>query len=451
MYKMFHLQNDMYFVDRVGIGQACLLCGSVIVPRKISIEDLQKAANEVFRINNGLRTRFIEKDGEVFDEYKPFETREFEVKRFSSKEEMDAWAKVYATIPLKLDIRSEGAGIPKSHWKSTGTTPELIKNIVIHSVKMFFTKMKMGMLNREPSCCELILVDLPDSCGAIIKMHHVISDGWTMMLVANQFLHILNGETPEAYDYEEFIANETAYLETNRFKKDREFYEKQAEAFPDQTWVWPEYFTSLEASRRTYVIDEDTTNKIREYVAKRKLTEYTVFLTAMCIFMSRKMKKDHFYVGSVTINRTGAHEKNTVGKFTHGIPLEMRINENDSFIQTVENIRDSSFSGFRHQKGLQSNNDPKKFKYDVWVSYQNASLEADRSAVLTQYYCNYAPDVTILSMEDRDGEGLLKMHFDHNIKVPESDVDELFATIVGVLKEAAADDSKKIGELYVNK
>ncbi len=65
----------MYFADKQGAGQALLLCGSIVIPRKIDIGQMQNAANELCRLNNGLRTYFIEKDGKVFQDIKPFEKR----------------------------------------------------------------------------------------------------------------------------------------------------------------------------------------------------------------------------------------------------------------------------------------------------------------------------------------------------------------------------------------
>ena len=108
MFELHDSQMFMYYADKQGAGQALLLCGSIVIPRKIDIEKLQDAANELYRINNALRTYFIEKEGKVYQDYKPFEKQEFEVLHFNSKEELDEYGKVYATIPLKLDIRVEG-------------------------------------------------------------------------------------------------------------------------------------------------------------------------------------------------------------------------------------------------------------------------------------------------------------------------------------------------------
>ena len=449
MFELLDSQRLMYYGDKKGVGQACLLCGSMLLPQKASLDDLQKAANEVFRINAGLRTRFIEKDGKVYQEYKAFSERKIEIKHFDSKDSLDKWARVYATIPLKLDIRTEGKGLPKSLWKTAKPSTKLIINIVRHKIGMFFIRLKYGMLKRKPACCEIILLDLPDSSGAIVKMHHVISDAWSMVLVANQFLQIMNGEAPQAYDFKEHIENEVAYVQRKSYYKDKEFVDAWLNKCTQKTWVWSYPYTSLSASRRTVALDKKISTQIRQYADAHSLTPYTIFLSATCIYMWRKMNKDTFFVGSVLLNRTGFREKNTVGMFVKATPLLVEINENDSFSEVLSKIRDISFSGLRHHRGYTIPLDKRNSLYDVWVSYQNAVFEAGLSAEFTQYYCNYVVDTTILSIEDRSGAGYYNLHFDHNCKVPESDVDELFQTVLTVLYDGLDNDTRKVKELGV--
>ena len=447
MYELHNPQMLMYFADKQGAGQACLLCGSVLLPGKADIEKMQRAANEVYRINDGLRTRFIEKDGKVYQEAKPYEERKFEVVRFDSREALDKWAGIYATVPLTLDRRVEGSGVPKSVWQSEKPSRKLVMNVIRHNSKMLLTRAKMGMLRQEPACCDLRLVELPDSYGAIVKIHHVIADGWTVMLIANQFLYFLKGETPAAYNYEDFMKNEAVYAASRRYEKDCAFMDEQLKRCPEPTWVGPEYYTSLEVSRRTVKLDCDLSGRIREYAQAHDMTPYALFMTAMCVYMSRKMKREQFYIGSVVLNRTGVKERNTVGMFVHGVPLLMEIRETDSFADALVRVRDTSFSGFRHQKGTAKTRDTKKLLYDVWISYQEMALEADAEAECKQYYCNYTIDTTILTIEDRSRDGSFTLQFDHNVKVSEPEVDELFRTVLGVLSEGMEDDGRLISEL----
>lgn len=445
MFEISHAQTVFYGFDKSGIGQALILCGSVLIPRLIDEAELQKAANEVFRINDGLRSYFIEKDEKVYQDLKPFEEQTFEVMRFESKEELDAWGNMYATIPLKLDIRSEGSGVSKDRWKTGKTSPVLIKNVLLHNAKTSIKRIK-NKVKVTPSCCDMKLVYLPDSCGAIVKMHHLVSDAWTMMLVANQFVRLLNGEEPKAYQYEEWLESEAAYQGSKRYQRDGAYFKQQYERCPEPTLVWPNPMNTLEAKRTTITLDRDETSQIIDYAAAHNVSPYIVFLTALCVFISRKLNRKQFYVGSVVINRVGIRELNTAGMFINSVPLLAELSDDATFAELAAYLRDENFAAIRHEKGPRVNS-ATDLLYDLWVSYQTATLDADETAICTQYYCNYAPTLKVFTIEDRSMEGRFKIHFDHTVEVTDAETDEMFRVMLAVLRDGIVNDSKKLTEL----
>ena len=446
MFELHETQMFMYFLDRQGIGQVCLLCGSVLLPGKTNVADMQRAANEVLRINDGLRTRFIEKEGRVYQETRPYAEREFEVMHFADRESFHKWARTYATIPLKLDKVVDGS-LPPSTWRRERPSAILTLNLAAHQVGMLFTRARYGALKREPSCFDMKLIVLPDACGAIVKLHHVIADGWTVLLVANQFVRCLHGELPQAYCYEDFIKREAEYVKSERYERDCRFMEDQYRLCPEPTWVWPQPHTSLRGSRETVEMDAESSRRIREYAGSHGLTPYTLFLTAMCVYIRRKLRRETFYVGSVIFNRAGVRERNTAGMFVRFPPLLIQLRDTDSFADALVQVRDRSFSGYRHQKGAVRTHDWNKLLYDVWVSYQDRTLEADTQAECTQYYCNYSIDTSILTIEDGAGQGPFTLHFDHNEKVKRSEVEELFRVVLGVLTQGIGDDGQPLSAL----
>lgn len=445
MFELTNAQLAFYGADKAGVGQCAVLCGSAIVPRLLKESELQRAANEVFRINDGLRTCYVEKDGKVYQEFRPFAERSYEVLRFESKEALDAWGGVYATIPLKLDVRSEGSGVPKSRWRRKDTSPTLIKNVMVHNVATKI-KQKRYRIKVEPACCDIKLVYLPDACGAVVKMHHLVSDAWTMLLVANQFVRVLNGEEPEAYHYEDYVKSVEAYKKSKRYVRDCAFFEKQFERGPGATPLWPKPVTNLAATRTTITLTEDETSSIKLFAEEKGISIYTLFLTAMSVYMNRKLGRDAFWVGSVVLNRSGIKELNTAGMFINAVPLLVEFREGETFAEAVDDLNATNFSCFRHERGCQDNR-LDSLLYDMWVSYQDATLGADSTAECTQYYCNYAAAMKILTVEDRSMEGRLKIHFDHNIAVTGPEVDEMFRIVLNVLRDGIADEGKKISEL----
>jgi hypothetical protein len=446
MFELHDAQMFMYFGGKQGAGQAALLTGSILLPRKIEISKLQDAANEVFKANNGLRAVFVEKDEKIYQDVRPYEPQEFKVMHFNSKEEVDEFGEVYGTIPLKLPIRVEGSGVSKERWKNEKPSMTLVKNVAVHEFEMFFTKLRMGKLNAKPAVCEFILLDLPDYSGAMVKIHHIVADAWTVVLIANQFLTLLNGGSIKAYDYSEFIENEKKYHQSSRYERDRAYMESEYAKCPQQTWLWPERYKSLVAKRRTAEVDKQLTARIQEFCNQNKVTPYTLFLSAVTVYMRKKLNRDKFYLGSVSLNRSTFGEKNTVGMFVTGVPVLMEIEKTDTYAQVMNKVNDKSIKAFRHYKGNKITPDSKEKLFDIWVSYQNATLDADPTAIVTQYYCKYVIDTTIFTIQERPAEGKFNLIFDHNIKVSDGEVDELFATVIDVLKKIIDDPDQSIAD-----
>ena len=435
MFELHRAQKFMYSADKQGVGQTELLTGSILLPRKIEISKLQDAVNEIFKVNKGLRAVFVEKEGNVYQDTAPFEKREFPVLHFNTREEVDEFGEVYGTIPLKLPVRVEGRGLSKEQWSNEKPSMTLVKNIAVHEFKMFFTKLRMNMLNKEPAVCEFILLDLPDYSGAMIKIHHIVADAWTVMLIANQLLSLLKGETIEAYDYSDFIEKDKKYYSSSRYERDVAYMESEYAKCPEKTWLWPEGYRSLEAKRKTRKLDKELSGEIYRFCGQHGVTPYILFLSAITVYMHRKLKRDKFYVGSVTLNRSSFSEKNTVGMFVMDAPVLMEIDDGDTYLQLMNKVNNKSVKAFRHYKGGRRTPSSTDKLFDIWVSFQNATLDADPTAIINQYYCKYAVDTTIFSIEDRLSEGQFKMIFDYNIKVSDKEVEELFDIVTRSLKQ----------------
>jgi len=101
----------------------------------------------------------------------------------------------------------------------------------------------------------------------------------------------------------------------------------------------------------------------------------------------------------------------------------------------MNKVNNKSVKAFRHYKGGRRTPSSTDKLFDIWVSFQNATLDADPTAIINQYYCKYAVDTTIFSIEDRLSEGQFKMIFDYNIKVSDKEVEELFDIVTRSLKQ----------------
>lgn len=450
MHELIDAQPLIYRFSKMGLGQMWVLCGSVVLPHVYYEADMQRAANELFRINESLRTRFVEsEDGNVYQETKPFQERKFDVLSFESFEEMSAWADTYATIPLELDVRSEGKGIPKKAW-STGapTAPSMIYKALAHEAATAYKKVRLGV-HPKPDCCEVKLVQLPGATGAIIKLHHIVSDAWSMTLMAQQFIQLLNGEQPVVYQYDEHARNDEKYKSSKAYQRDLAFFNGMIERMPSSTPLWSKPVTGMVAERRTTVLDEDLSAQLRSYSEAQNTSPYILFLTAAGAYVRQKIGSDEFYFVSTCGNRAGAHERNTVGLFASGPILDVTMNGSDTFQDAVASIAASNLASLRHQRAFStiSKTFDTTSRTSLTFSYQEGSLGLDPDVICTQHFCEYWP-YALLSIEDRASDGQFKLHLDCNLELASvEESNELIDFMIRVLRAGIVDDSKTIDEL----
>ena len=168
-------QRLVYDMEKYVGGSISVICGCFLMPVLYDVEVLKNAVNELFRLNDALRIRIVESGKETtqyIEEYRPIDV---EVLHFENKEEFDSYAEKLAKIPL----------------------------------------------NFAGELCEIRVIMLPDQCGILAKTHHMVSDAWTLTLIANQFYSFVNGEEKKVYSYEEYIQSEDEYLQGKRYQKNR--------------------------------------------------------------------------------------------------------------------------------------------------------------------------------------------------------------------------------------
>lgn len=96
-------QKLIYDMEKyVGEGRISIICGSMMLAGKKTIGEMQKAVNEIYRINDSLRTRIIEDETGVHQEINSYHEKEYEVLRFKTKKELDVYAENYAKVSLDL-------------------------------------------------------------------------------------------------------------------------------------------------------------------------------------------------------------------------------------------------------------------------------------------------------------------------------------------------------------
>lgn len=91
-------QQLIYDMEKFSGGAIAMICGSMLSAGEKDLCRLSQVVNEIFRINEALRIRISEVDGNVYQNVTAHSEQEVEVLHFENKEALGAYAEDYAKI-----------------------------------------------------------------------------------------------------------------------------------------------------------------------------------------------------------------------------------------------------------------------------------------------------------------------------------------------------------------
>lgn len=403
-------QKLIYDMERFAGGSINVICGCMLLPGARPEAELIAGVNRVFQLNDALRIRISEEDGQPSQQVIPYTEKNIEVLHFASKAELDSYAQKSAETPF--DFYSD--------------------------------------------LCNIQVVILPEQYGLLVKFHHIVGDAWTIALIGTQFNTIMNSEEPSTCSYCEYAESEKEYLESQRYENDRTFFLEQFKKCDEVTYLSEKQAVSYSATRKTFVLDAGKTQQIKDYATHSKSSSYTLFMTALAIYMNRtNMNAEKFYLGTAVLNRSGVREKRTMGMFVNTVPMLIELENGRSFTENLAAMGKTIFSAFRHQKfnygdvlsAIRKEYSFSEKLYDVMLSYQNATITGG-DCETTWYHCGMQNESLQIHIDDRDREGVFRIHYDYQTdKFTAQEIEALHNHLITLLQDAIENDTKKLYEL----
>jgi len=264
--------------------------GCLKIYEGIDIDKLRETINITVKENEGLRLRVTEKDGQPVQYIYDFKKENINFLDFSSYE------------------------MPRSvHQK---WAEDLFKrNFVLKDNKLYYFAI-YKISEKE--------------YGVILSIHHIISDGWSISLIQKQICDIYSKLTKnetiyvdESYSYVDFIKDEKEYLNSDRFIKDKNFWNEKFNSAPKEFLY--KTSNSLEGKREFFNIDSDLSRKIKRFVEEEKCSLNTFFIAILLIYINKTTYKKDLVIGTPVFNRVGMKQKGMVGMFTSTVPFRFTL------------------------------------------------------------------------------------------------------------------------------
>ncbi len=404
-------QNSIWLTDKFYDSSSLFnLGGTLLIHQKVYFDILERAINLFIKKNDGMRLSF-ELQGDKTYQY---------VQEYS-----------YKKLPVY----------------NVNTEQEL------HSLENDFIHTKFNI--SKSFLYEFKLIKLKNGHGGFnIILHHLISDAWSMSLLVNEIIDIysklLKGETISEElnpSYIEYIESEQKYFNSEKFKKDAQFWEDTFNTCPSCVSFSQKNSQNISQDAKRKIFPLENSYQINEFCKDNNISVFTFFMTIVALYLHRITGTKDIILGSPILNRNGAREKNMMGLFINTLPIKIEIPNNIAFSELVKQVSDKQFSMFRHHKYPYSKileYIRKKYKfsnslYDTIVSYQNARNNSKTSDI--EYSTNWDfSGSTFNSLDihlyDMDNTGILKLFYDYRLdKFNEDEIVDIHNRILHIIDQ----------------
>lgn len=270
--------------------------------------------------------------------------------------------------------------------------------------------------------------NLSGPSGFACVLHHLIGDAWSLSLILE--------ETLKAYDqlmqtgsiqklrsssYKDFINSEEVYLSSEKFQKDKEYWEEKYSTNSEiLSFRNNGNFFDTDSARESLKIPQE----LVAYCKENKISPFSFFFAAVSIYFSRITNSEEIIIGTPFLNRTNFAEKNSMGMFISTLPFKQIINNNKTALEYIKEIAVSQLGALRHQKypyaELQKYYTA-KFKrsnnlYDILFSYQNARADLKSLSFDSEskwIYTDHQVESIVINISDIDGNDTLDINYDY--------------------------------------
>ena len=394
LYSLTNPQMGIWNTEKLYPGTSIsVIAATLKIKGPIDYPVLEKAVNLFIERNDGLRLCFVVENGEPKQYLKPYCWHPIDFKDFDGQDT----AALY-----RWD--SELTGIP------------------------------MSMSDTELFYFSLFRISDTEG-GFFVKIHHLLSDAWSFILLGNQIMsyyHALLRNQPvrpeKVTSYLDYVASEQQYYGSDRFLKDKAYWDGRFELLPDFTTLKAFGSGSIgnKARRKTFVLPRKLCLKIQEHCTQYQTSPFSLFLASLAIYINRVTGKDDLVIGTPVLNRTNYKEKETIGMFISTVPIRIGMRDsNMDFKSFYSSISKEWMEILRHQKypydlllkDVREIHKGTEALYDIVLSYQNARFDRHDDDIVEHegrwHFNGYQKPSLTIHINDREGSGDLVIDYDY--------------------------------------
>jgi amino acid adenylation domain-containing protein len=256
-------------------------------------------------------------------------------------------------------------------------------------------------LNRGSLFRATLLKKSPDQHVIVLVMHHIISDAWSLGVLAKElgsiYESLVRGREyplqPLQFQFRDFVAWEQRGSELS-YTADLEYWRQQLagelpllELPPDH--VRPSLQT-FDGRRVSTYISAALADQLQKAGRGQNATFFMVLLAVFKVLLLQYSRQEDILLGTPTAGRLKRDFEGLVGFFVNNLVLRTDLSGNPSFAELVQRVRKTSLEAFEHQS----------VPFDQLVEVLQPDRSLDRSPIFQVMFTLQNAPLPRLSLDD---------------------------------------------------
>ena len=395
-------QQRLWFLDQLEPGSSAYnIPAAVRLKGSLDVKALERSLKEVVRRHEVLRTNFTMVDGQpvqVIGEAEEFSLPVLELAATLSEEEREAevqrLAQVEAAQPFDL-----------------GTGPLLRATLLRLSA---------------------------DEHVALLTMHHIVSDGWSIGILIRELAALYEAFTqdqpsplPELpIQYADYAVWQREWLSGEVLEKQLGYWREQLAGAPAQLELPTDHarpaVQSVAGAFESFRVSRELSEQLRKLSRSEGATLFMTLLAAFKLLLYRYTGQTDLVVGTPVANRRQVETEGLIGFFVNTLALRTKISGAESFRELLDQVKDVALAGYAHQdvpferlvEALQPQRDMSRSPiFQVMFDLDNTPQENLKLSGLTLGPIQGEQDTAKfdLTLDLRERDGVLTGRFGYNL------------------------------------
>ncbi|WP_458462469.1 amino acid adenylation domain-containing protein [Paenibacillus sp.] len=317
--------------------------------------------------------------------------------------------------------------------------------------------------------------------GLLIKLHHIIADGWSVALLTEQLWAIYDrlqathsqngtneiGNAPlfecsakmiQGSRLQDAVMQEDQYIASRRFDQDRLFWMRKFEDLPDTPL---RSGSDLSGKRRSFLLDRSLSDAVKQFVNHTNSSLNLLFVALYYVYLHRMEGKSQITIGMPIMNRSGAVQKNTFGMFTGTMPFRLKLHEEWSFEELLGHIQHEMKLCYKHHRypydrllqDLHAAGWEQTSLFDTSINYYNTRHVTEMNGLKvsnTEFYNGEQWYALQWVIRDWSSDHELSLDLDYQTAVySEEEIERMYVVVCRILEQVMAHPELRISQLHL--